>query len=72
MPLINYKVESKHKWTKYCVLSAVGNNNTNDNLNNNIFTVKDTKLYVSVVTLLARDNQKLLKLFSKGFKRLVY
>ena len=37
-----------------------------------IFTVKDTKLYVPVVTLSAREYQKLSKLLSKGFERSVY
>ena len=76
MPLINFKVELKLRWTKYCVLSAVGNDNSNNIDNNNngnnvTFTIKDTKLYVSVVTLSAWDNQKLLKLLSKGFERSV-
>ena len=48
------------------------NDNDNDNDSNIIFTLKDTKLYVHVVTLLARGNQKLSKLLSKGFKRSVY
>ena len=67
MPLINCKIELKLKWAKYCVLFAAGNENLNDNnnANNNIFTIKDTKLYVPVVTLPARDNQKLSKLSSK-------
>ena len=69
MPLINSKVELKLKWTKYCILSANGNNNDNDNANNIIFTIKDTKLYTPVVTLSARDNQKLSKLVSKGSER---
>ena len=56
MPLINCKVELKLIWTKHCVLSAAGNN---DNI---IFTIKDKKLYVPVVTLSARDNKKLSKL----------
>ena len=34
--------------------------------------MKDTKLYVPVVTLSAKDNQKLSKSLSKGFKRSVY
>ena len=53
-------------------MSAAGNDNTNANSNNIIFTVKDTKLYVPVVTLRARDNQKLSKILSKGFERSVY
>ena len=43
----------------------VDNENTNETPNNIIFTVKDTKLHVSVVTLSAKDNQKLSKLQSK-------
>ena len=38
----------------------------NDNANKIIFTIKD--LYVPVVTLSARYNQKLSKLLSKGFE----
>ena len=75
MPLINCKVELKLKWTKYCVLSAGGAENVineDANANNIIFTIKDTKLNVPVVTLSARDNQKLSKLLSKGFERSVY
>ena len=74
MPLINCKVELKLKWTKYCVFSTGGiENGVNDNDNANIiFTMKGTKLHVPVVTLSARDNQKLSKLLRKGFERLVY
>ena len=44
----------------------------NNNANNFIFTIKDAKLYVTVVTLSARDNQKLAKLLSKGLEKSVY
>ena len=53
-------------------MSAAGNYNTNANPNDIAFTIKDTKLSVPVVTLPARDNQKLSKLLSKGFERSVY
>ena len=66
-PLINCKIELKLKWTKYCVLSATDSDNDNANCTVIIFTIKDTKLYVSVITLSARDNQKLSKL--TGFER---
>ena len=58
--LINCKVELKPRWTNHCVLSVAGTNNANGNNDddNIIFTIKDTKLYVPVVTLSARDNQK--------------
>ena len=65
MPLIN--------WTKYCVLFPAGEDNVNNRDSDNIiFTIKGTKLYVLVVTLSARDNQKVSKTFSKGFQRSVY
>ena len=59
----------KLKWTKHCVFSVAGTDyaHGNNDDNNNIFTIKDAKLYVPVVTLSARDNQKLSKLLSKGF-----
>ena len=37
-----------------------------------ILFLQDTKLYVHVVTLSVRDNQKLSKLLSKGFQRSAY
>ena len=53
-------------------MSAASNANANDNDNKIIFTIKDTKLYVPVITLSARNNQKLSRLLSKGFERSVY
>ena len=53
-------------------MSAAGTDNANPNSNNIIFTIKETKLYVFVVTLAARDNLKLSKCFSKEFERSVY
>ena len=61
-------VEMKLRWTKLRVLALAGvDNDAADS--NNIFTTKDTKIYVPVVILLAKDNEKLSKLLSKGFKR---
>ena len=54
------------------MLSAAGNENDNDSDDDVVFTIKDTKLHVSVVTLSARVNQKVSKLLSKGFERSVY
>ena len=71
MSLINCRVKLKLKCTKYFVLFTIGT----DNINNRdyvIFTIEDTRLYVFVVTLSARANQKLSKLLSKEFKRSVY
>ena len=71
--LINCKVELKLIWTKHCVLAVAridkANGNNDDNI---IFTNKDTKLYVPVITLSARDNQTLSKLLRKWFERSVY
>ena len=53
-------------------MSATGNDNDNANVNNITFTIKDTKLYVLVVTLSAKDNQNLSKLLNKGFESSVY
>ena len=72
MPLIKCKVELKIKWTKYCVLTATGADNNDANYNNIIFTIKNTRLYVPLVTLSTGDNQKLSNLISKGFERPVY
>ena len=57
MPLIHCKVELKITWTDHRVLSANGNDN--DDANSNSFTsaVKDTKFYVPIVSLSAKDNQ---------------
>ena len=55
-------------------MSANENDNVKDNNdgNNIIFTIKDTQLYVPVINLKARENQKLSKLQSQGFERLDY
>ena len=70
--LINCKVELKFNLTKYCVLFAAGVDHATANSNNFIFTIKNTKLYVPGVTLLAKDNQRLSKLLSKEFERWEY
>ena len=57
---------------KLSVLPTAGADNANANLNNIIFTIKHSKLYVSVVTLSARENKKRSKLLSKAFERSVY
>ena len=66
------RIALKLKWTKYCALAAAGADNTNDNLNNIIFTIKGTKLYVPAVTLSIKDNQQISKRLSKGSEWSVY
>ena len=81
MSLVNCKVELKLKWPTSCISSAAGADNINGNDNNIILTIKDIKsyvlcsmflLYVLVVTLSARYNQKLSKHRTKGFEISVY
>ena len=56
MPLINCKVELKLKWTKYCILSATGNDNANDNTNNitRIYIYIYIYIYMHISFLLRR------------------
>ena len=50
MILNNCKVELKLKWTKYCVLSAAGNENVNNNNNaNDIFLLSKGQNYMSLL-----------------------
>ena len=72
MPLINCKVALKIKWTNHYFFPAGGGDKTDANSNNIIFTIKNTKLYVPVATLSAKDNQKLSKILSKRSKRSAY
>ena len=56
-------------------MSVAGNEhyvNNDDNANNVIFTIKDSKLYIPVGTLSARENKRLSAFLSKGFERSVY
>ena len=72
MPSINCKIELKVKQIKDCIFTVAGADNDNVNRNNIIFSLKDTKLYVPVVTISARDNQNLSELLSKEFEKSVY
>ena len=56
----------------HCVLPVLGKDNTNANDNNVIFTIKDTKLYVPVITLLVKNNQKVSKRLSNAFERSLF
>ena len=53
MPLINCKIELSLKWIENCILSSSGTAAT--------FTITDTKLYVTIVTLKTEVNAKLSK-----------
>ena len=58
MPIINCKTELEK-----CLLTDA---------KTATFKITDAKIYVPVVTLSAKDNVKLSKLLSEGFKRVVY
>ena len=53
-------------------MSVTGADNKNTNSDNKFSTIKDTKLYVPVVTLSTRNNQKSSKLLSKATERSIY
>ena len=72
MTWVNCKVELKLRWRKQCKLAVTVNNDTNDNPVGITFTIKDTKLYLPVIILSAKVNEKLSKLLSKGFERSGY
>ena len=64
MPLINCEIKLILTWSANCVISE-GNGVTTFAKTD----TKDTKLYVSVVTLSIQDNTKLLQQLKSGFKR---
>ena len=61
MLLINCKVELSLSWDPNCVLSNLVGALT--------FAISNAKLYVPIVTLPTKDNAKLSKLLSEGFKK---
>ena len=61
MPLINCEVNLIFTWSKDCVIT----NSTGEGK----FAVGETKLYVPVVTLSTKDNEKLLQQLKSGFKK---
>ena len=81
VPLINCEVEFVLTWFKNCVLidkstreaayDADPNVYQIDNPENAIFEIKDTKLYVPVVTLSKENDIKLLEQLKSGFKRTI-
>ena len=60
MPLINCKIHLELEWSKNCVSSNVAGAST--------FIIRDTKLYVPVVTLSKEDNKDFIKQQNKGFQ----
>ena len=63
MPLINCEVNLILTWSKDCVITnstGVGK-----------FTITETKLYVPVLTLSTKDNEKLLQQLKSGFNKTI-
>ena len=79
IPLINSEIELILTWTKNCVLAnmtvkAAGNNNDPSAIvapTELEFQIKDTKLYVPVVTLSKENDIKLLEKLKSGFKKTI-
>ena len=63
MPLINCEVNLILTWSKDCFIT----NSTGEGK----FAIIETKLYVPVVTLSTKDNEKLLQQLKSGFKKTI-
>ena len=63
IPLINCEVNLILIWSKDCVIT----NSTSEGK----FGITETKLYVPVVTLSTKDNEKLLQQLKSGFKKTI-
>ena len=63
IPLINCEVNLILTWSKDCVIT----NSTGEGK----FAITETKLYVPVVTLSTKDNEKLLQKLKSGFKKAI-
>ena len=63
-------VELKLRWTKHCIFYVAGTDYANGNNDDDsiIFTIKYTKLYVSILSLYTRVNQNLSKIYWNEYK----
>ena len=66
MPLINCEINLNLTWSSTCVIVSTNNANQGET-----FTITDTRLYVSVVTLSTQEKAKLLQQLKSGFKRVI-
>ena len=63
MPLINCEVNLILTWSKdFFITNSTGEEK---------FAITETKLYVPVVTLSSKDNEKLLQQLKSGFKKII-
>ena len=63
MSLISYQINLILTWSEDCVISSATEATK--------FKITNTKLYVPVVTLSTKDNEKLLQLLKSCFKRTI-
>ena len=64
MPLINWEINLILTWSAHCIISSATGTTT--------FEIIDKKLYVPILTLLTKDNAKLLQQLKSDFKRIIY
>ena len=76
MRLINCEIELVLTWFKNCVITSmekrvIKNTRRDNSPTSAIFQIKDTKLYVPVVTSPTENDKKLLEQLKSGFKRTI-
>ena len=76
MPLINCEVSLNLTWSEKCVITSlerreIANTRKDSSSTNATFKITDTKLYVPVVTLSAKDDNNFLEQLKSGFKRTI-
>ena len=77
MPLINCEISLTLSWYENCVIPSLekrtirATTDRDDSRTNAVFKITDCKLYVSVVTLSAEEDNKLLNQLKSGFKRTI-
>ena len=63
MPLINCEVNLILTWSKDCVIT--------NSAGEGKFAITETKLYLPIVTLSTKDNEKLLQQLKSGFEKII-
>ena len=76
MPLINCEVSLNLTWSERCAITSlerrkITNTRKDSSPTNATFKITDTKLYVPVVTLSAKDDNNFLERLKSGFKRTI-
>ena len=81
IPLINCEVSLILTWSENCVITSQAARNADPDDDHAVaatkspteatFKIKDTNLYVTIVTLLTEDDNKLLEQLKTRFKRII-